>query len=63
MLNRKNYGHEAKKLLILKNAKTATFVSLDLKGYFFSISIYGLILVNWSSQIYLGQQNAKEITL
>ena len=35
MLNRKNYGHEAKKLLILKNAKTATFVSLDLKGYFF----------------------------
>ena len=34
MLNRKNYGHEAKKILILKNAKTATFVSLDLKGYF-----------------------------
>ena len=57
----------AKKLTVWKNLKMPkmplTFVFLALKPYFIYISSCGLILVNWCSQIYPGQQNAKEITL
>ena len=50
-------------LKILKKAKTASNFCLPCsERLIFNISIYGLPLVNWHSQIYPGQ-NAKEITL
>ena len=56
----------AKKLTVWKYLKmlklALTFIFLTLKSYFSNISIYGLLLVNRHSQIYQGQQNAKEIT-
>ena len=56
----------AKKLTARKNFKMLklplSFVFLALKGYFFNMSIYDLLLVNLHGQIYPGQQNAKDIT-
>ena len=50
---------------MLKNAKTAfKFCFCCSERLFFSISIYGSLLVNLHDhdQIYLDQQNAREIT-
>ena len=38
-------------------------VFLALKGKFFNMSIYGLLLVDCHGLVYPGQQNAEEITL
>ena len=40
-----------------------TFVFLVLKGQFFDIPMYGLLLVNGNGQIDPGHQNDTEITL
>ena len=56
----------AKQLTARKNLKMlklpVTIVFLALKGYFFKILIYGLLLVHRHGQIYPGLQNTKEIT-
>ena len=49
---------------ILKNAETPSiFCFPSSERLIFNMSIYDLLLVSWHSQIYQGQQNAKEITL
>ena len=73
MLKRKHYRHvffrevlcqKINILKILKNAKTASnFYFPCLKGWFFNMSIYDLVLFNSHGQISPGQQNAKEITV
>ena len=59
-LSGKFYDKKTNSLEILKNAKTASNLYFP---YSERLIFYGFLCFNWHGQIYLGQQNAKEITL